>query len=395
MKNLAIVAMLLMAVLAACEEPKKSTDETTQEPAEKPAVEQPIDETTREPAEQPAAEQPADETPREPAEKPAAEQPADETPREPAEKPAAEQPGKTAPAENKVAPAEEPVERAVEKEVIAPPTISEDAPSEPHMGEPPSPSQPQPVYPEGDPGAAAAPKGKMEADKPTGEKAIEEEVMAPPTISQDAPSELHMGEPPSPTQPQPVYPEGRPGDAAEPKDMMETDEPARVEEKVIAPPTASEVAPSQPHTEEPPSPSQPQQVYPEDEAGTAAEPKDMMETDKPAEENAVEEELIAPPTASENGSSELHTGEPPSPSQPQPVYPEGEPSAADEAKDAMEKGKPAGEAVGKEEVMEESIVPAPTAPGDGSSEGTMGEAPFPSQPQPVYPEGKPGDAAQP
>ncbi|ODS01140.1 hypothetical protein AUC68_12240 [Methyloceanibacter methanicus] len=33
--------------------------------------------------------------------------------------------------------------------VVVPPTLSEDAPTAPHKGEPPSPNQPQPVYPDG------------------------------------------------------------------------------------------------------------------------------------------------------------------------------------------------------------------------------------------------------
>jgi hypothetical protein len=32
--------------------------------------------------------------------------------------------------------------------IVVPPMVSEDAPSEPHAGEPPSPNQPQPVYPD-------------------------------------------------------------------------------------------------------------------------------------------------------------------------------------------------------------------------------------------------------
>jgi hypothetical protein len=83
------------------------------------------------------------------------------------------------------------------------------------MGEPPSPSQPQPVYPEDEPDDATAPEDAMEADESNGEVMVEEEVMeetivVPPTGSEDAASEPHTGEPPSPSQPQPVYPEGEP-----------------------------------------------------------------------------------------------------------------------------------------------------------------------------------------
>jgi hypothetical protein len=56
------------------------------------------------------------------------------------------------------------------------------------MGEPPSPSQPQPVYPDEEPGAEA------------------------PVTTDAVPAEApaSMGEPPSPSQPQPVYPDGPP-----------------------------------------------------------------------------------------------------------------------------------------------------------------------------------------
>ena len=33
--------------------------------------------------------------------------------------------------------------------IVVPPSVSEDAPKAPHKGEPPSPNQPQPVYPDG------------------------------------------------------------------------------------------------------------------------------------------------------------------------------------------------------------------------------------------------------
>lgn len=55
----------------------------------------------------------------------------------------------------------------------------------------------------------------MEAEEPAGEAVMEEGVMdetiiVRPTVSEDDPSGLQMGEPPSPSQPQPVYPEGKP-----------------------------------------------------------------------------------------------------------------------------------------------------------------------------------------
>ena len=57
------------------------------------------------------------------------------------------------------------------------------------MGEPPSPSHPQPVYPDEEPAATEAP-------------VTTDEVPAEAPVS--------MGEPPSPSQPQPVYPDGPP-----------------------------------------------------------------------------------------------------------------------------------------------------------------------------------------
>jgi hypothetical protein len=81
------------------------------------------------------------------------------------------------------------------------------------MGEPPSPSQPQPVYPDEAADGAAEPEDAMEAEAPAGmveEEVMEETIVVPPTVAEDAPSEPHMGEPASPSQPQPVYPEGAP-----------------------------------------------------------------------------------------------------------------------------------------------------------------------------------------
>ncbi len=124
----------------------------------------------------------------------------------PAEEPAAEEepPLAAEPEEPSVTDepaADEVMEKGREEIIINAPTVSDDAPSEPHKGEAPSPNQPQPVVPEdsGDDAAAS-----------DGDAAMEEasEVMsAPPTVSPDAPSEPHMGEAPSPNQPQPVVPD--------------------------------------------------------------------------------------------------------------------------------------------------------------------------------------------
>jgi hypothetical protein len=74
---------------------------------------------------------------------------------EPAEAPAADEPAaeRAAPAEAPAAQEPEAMieEGTTEEVIVVPPTVSEDAPSEPHQGEPASPNQPQPVYPEGKP----------------------------------------------------------------------------------------------------------------------------------------------------------------------------------------------------------------------------------------------------
>jgi hypothetical protein len=89
------------------------------------------------------------------------------------EDPSASQPQPVYPAE-----AMEVIEETMDVIIVVPAMLSEDAPTEPHMGEEPSASQPQPVYPDGgmDDGEAMAPAGG------------------------DAPS----------SQPQPVYPDGMP-----------------------------------------------------------------------------------------------------------------------------------------------------------------------------------------
>jgi hypothetical protein len=202
--------------------------------------------------------------------------------------------------------------------MVVPPTLAKDAPSEPSMGEPASASQPQPVYPSGTSGdatEAAEPEVKMEETK-----------VVPPTLATDAPSEPSMGEPASASQPQPVYPKGAPDAAmkAEPEKPSVTDEPAADEvmeegreEIIMNPPTVSADAPSEPSMGEDPSPSQPQPVYPGD--AMEAEPEKPSVTDEPAADEVMEkgrEEIIMnPPAASDDGLA----------SQPQPVYPDGKP----------------------------------------------------------------------
>jgi cytochrome c len=86
------------------------------------------------------------------------------------------------------------IEETIEEILVVPATLSEDAPTEPHMGEDPSASQPQPVYP------AEA----MEVIEET----MDVIIVVPAMLSEDAPTEPHMGEEPSASQPQPVYPDG-------------------------------------------------------------------------------------------------------------------------------------------------------------------------------------------
>jgi hypothetical protein len=44
-------------------------------------------------------------------------------------------------------------------------------------------------------------------DKPSTEQVIEEAIVVPPTVPEDAPSEPHKGEPASASQPHAVYPD--------------------------------------------------------------------------------------------------------------------------------------------------------------------------------------------
>lgn len=111
------------------------------------------------------------------------------------------------PTEEEAAPAEEPA--AADDTISNPPTVSEDAPSEPHQGEAPSPNQPQPVVPEDSGDDAAA------SDDATATEEMGEVTSVPPTVSEDAPSEPHKGEAPSQTQPQPFYPEEDSGSEAD------------------------------------------------------------------------------------------------------------------------------------------------------------------------------------
>lgn len=95
-------------------------------------------------------------------------------------------------------------EETTEETISVPPTVSEDAPSEPSTGEGPSASQPQPVYPDGEPGADA------------GDDASSTDDASADTMSDEASSDVSDDDMESSSddslssQPQPVYPDGKP-----------------------------------------------------------------------------------------------------------------------------------------------------------------------------------------
>jgi len=178
----------------AAEEPATEEEPKAEEEPAAPAAEEPAAE------EKPAAEEPkAEEAPA----APAAEEPATEEEPKAEEEPAA--PAAEEPAAEEKPAAEEPAmeEETMEEEtIVVAPTVSADAPNEPSQGEPPSANQPQPVVPE----ATSDDSGGAMMEEET----MEETIVVPPTVSEDAPSEPSQGEPPSANQPQPVYPEGEP-----------------------------------------------------------------------------------------------------------------------------------------------------------------------------------------
>jgi hypothetical protein len=167
-------------------------------------------------------------------------------------------------------------EVTTEETIVVSPTVSEDAPKLPHKGEPPSPNQPQPVVPEE---PAAEPEGPAaEADEPAAaaeeEAVIEGVTVTSPMVSEDAPKLPHKGEPPSPNQPQPVYPDSAEADepaaliVEEAEAVMTTPEGKTVvisedHVTIVVPPMVSEDAPRAPHKGEAPSANQPQPVYPD------------------------------------------------------------------------------------------------------------------------------------
>ena len=60
-------------------------------------------------------------------------------------------------------------------------------------------------------GEAMMEEDTMAVETPEGEAMMEEDtIVVAPTVADDAPTEPHSGEDPSPSQPQPVYPDGAP-----------------------------------------------------------------------------------------------------------------------------------------------------------------------------------------
>ena len=205
-------------------------------------------------------------------------------------------------------------EVTTEETIVVPPTVAEDAPKLPHKGEPPSPNQPQPVVPEE---PAAEPEGPAAEE----DAVMEGVTVTSPMVSEDAPKLPHKGEPPSPNQPQPVYPDSV--DAGEEEAVMEG--------VTVTSPMVSEDAPTLPHKGEPPSANQPQPVYPDsvdagEPAAVIVEEAEAVMTTPEGKTVVISEEhvtIVGPPTVAEDAPTAPHQGETPSPNQPQPVYPDG------------------------------------------------------------------------
>lgn len=166
-------------------------------PAEAPAADEAKDEPA--PAEEeakPAEEAAPAQEDAAPAEAPAADEPKDEAaPAEdaaPADEPAATEPEAT---ETEI-PAAADAEPADEGTKVMSPEVSEDAPSLPHKGEPPSPNQPQPVVPSDTSSATTSDDASGTADDNDG---------ADDDGSDDSDDKKGLS-----AQPQPVYPHGKP-----------------------------------------------------------------------------------------------------------------------------------------------------------------------------------------
>jgi cytochrome c2 len=250
---------------------------------------------------QPAEQKPTEEKPGTPGE----EKPTEEKPAAPAdEKPAEEKPA--APAEEK--PAEEkPAAPADEK-----PAEEKPAEPAPPAGEPEKPA-------EGQPPAAAeeqAPPPEQKPAAPPEEQAPAEE-QAPPAEEKPAPSEAA---PPAAEQP-PAEEAAPPAEAPPAAEQPAPPAEPPAGEKAAPAPAAPKVEPhpdAEPSKGEEPSPSQPQPVYPDGPDEPAAkEAQPPADTDSPSTS-----ESMAPVEEPDAGTS---TGEGPSPSQPQPVYPDGPP----------------------------------------------------------------------
>jgi len=93
-------------------------------------------------------------------------------------------------------------EETTEETISVPPTVAEDAPSEPSTGEGPSASQPQPVYPDGEPGG--------ETGDDTASDDASTDTMSDEASSDGADDTESSSDDSVSSQPQPVYPDGKP-----------------------------------------------------------------------------------------------------------------------------------------------------------------------------------------
>ena len=170
MKNLPVIAVLSAAcLLAACEQPKDSKGEATQDSTDTMVVPPMI---AADAPSEPSMGEPASASQPQPVYPSGA--PSDAMKAEPEKPSVTDEPA-----------ADEVMEKGREEIIMNPPTVSNEAPSEPSMGEPASASQPQPVYPD----TAASDMVEAEA----ADEMIDE------TTNES-----------SSAQPQPVYPDGKP-----------------------------------------------------------------------------------------------------------------------------------------------------------------------------------------
>jgi cytochrome c2 len=224
-----------------------------------------------------------------------------------------------------------------------------------------------PELPAGDAEAAPAEDAATaeEETKAAEEEAKPEEAVAPAEDETKAAEEEAKPEEavaPAEDEAKPAEEEAKPEEAAAPAEdeAKPAEEPASEEPKeveadtIVNSPKVSDDAPNAPHAGEPPSPNQPQPVVPgEDSAVTETDTRDAaMETT----DETMGETVVNSPEVSADAPSEPHKGEPPSPNQPQPVVPSDESSTVTRADE----------------------------PSSSDDRGSTS-----SQPEPVYPNGKP------